>query len=171
MAISSLDQTLVTVILFIFTLTITFPTKNLYLFSMIILLQLCKYIYRKPEITPGVYTILLLIRRTVQYFWKLLKYEKLFYLFSAISGKIVPYATRNKNRDSPEILHKSFKFVSLFTERSNINPTIKKTNGYIIFANSIWKVWRFQLVVMIATILKTLNSLPNCAHSQLLAIK
>ena len=167
MAISSLDQTLVTVILFIFTLTITFPTKNLYLFSMIILLQLCKYIYRKPEITPGVYTILLLIRRTVQYFWKLLKYEKLFYLFSAISGKIVPYATRNKNRDSPEILHKSFKFVSLFI----INPTIKKANGYIIFENSIWKVWRFQLVVMIATILKTLNSLPNCAQSQLLAIK
>ena len=154
MAISSLDQTLVTVILFIFTLTITFPTKNLYLFSMIILLQLWKYIYRKPKITPGVYTILLLIRRTVQYFWKLLKYEKLFYLFSAISGKIVPYATRNKNRDSPEILHKSFKFVSLFI----INPTIKKANGYIIFENSIWKVWRFQLVVMIATILKTLNS-------------
>ena len=167
MAISSLDQTLVTVILFIFTLTITFPTKNLYLFSMIILLQLWKYIYRKPEITPGVYTILLLIRRTVQYFWKFLKYEKLFYLFNAISGKIVPYATRNKNRDSPEILHKSFKFVSLFI----INPTIKKANGYIIFENSIWKVWRFQLVVMIATILKTLNSLPNCAQSQLLAIK
>ena len=154
MTISSSDQTLVTVILCIFTLTITFPTKNLYLFSMIILLQLWKYIYRKPEITPGVYTILLLIRRTVQYFWKLLKYEKLFYLFSAISGKIVPYATRNKNRDSPEILHKSFKFVSLFI----INPTIKKANGYIIFENSIWKVWRFQLVVMIATILKTLNS-------------
>lgn len=167
MTISSSDQTLVTVILCIFTLTITFPTKNLYLFSMIILLQLWKYIYRKPEITPGVYTILLLIRRTVQYFWKLLKYEKLFYLFSAISGKIVPYATRNKNRDSPEILHKSFKFVSLFI----INPTIKKANGYIIFENSIWKVWRFQLVVMIATILKTLNSLPNCAQSQLLAIK
>ena len=154
MAISSLDQTLVTVILFIFTLTITFPTKNLYLFSMIILLQLWKYIYRKPKITPGVYTILLLIRRTVQYFWKILKYEILFYLFNAISGKIVPYATRNKNRDSPEILHKSFKFVSLFI----INPTIKKANGYIIFENSIWKVWRFQLVVMIATILKTLNS-------------
>ena len=154
MAISSLDQTLVTVILFIFTLTITFPTKNLYLFSMIILLQLWKYIYRKPEMTPGVYTILLLIRRTVQYFWKFLKYEILFYLFSAISGKIVLYATRNKNRDSPEILHKSFKFVSLFI----INPTIKKANGYIIFENSIWKVWRFQLVVMIATILKTLNS-------------
>ena len=167
MAISSLDQTLVTVILFIFTLTITFPTKNLYLFSMIILLQLWKYIYRKPKITPGVYTILLLIRRTVQYFWKILKYEILFYLFNAISGKIVPYATRNKNRDSPEILHKSFKFVSLFI----INPTIKKANGYIIFENSIWKVWRFQLVVMIATILKTLNSLPNCAQSQLLAIK
>ena len=154
MTISSSDQTLVTVILCIFTLTITFPTKNLYLFSMIILLQLWKYIYRKPEITPGVYTTLLLIRRTVQYFWKFLKYEKLFYLFSAISGKIVPYATRNKNRDSPEILHKSFKFVSLFI----INPTIKKANGYIIFENSIWKVWRFQLVVMIATILKTLNS-------------
>lgn len=167
MAISSLDQTLVTVILFIFTLTITFPTKNLYLFSMIILLQLWKYIYRKPKIAPGVYTILLLIRRTVQYFWKILKYEILFYLFNAISGKIVPYATRNKNRDSPEILHKSFKFVSLFI----INPTIKKANGYIIFENSIWKVWRFQLVVMIATILKTLNSLPNCAQSQLLAIK
>ena len=154
MTISSSDQTLVTVILCIFTLTITFPTKNLNLFSMIILLQLWKYIYRKPEITPGVYTILLLIRRTVQYFWKLLKYEKLFYLFSAISGKIVPYATRNKNRDSPEILHKSFKFVSLFI----INPTIKKANGYIIFESSIWKVWRFQLVVIIATILKALNS-------------
>lgn len=154
MTISSSDQTLVTVILCIFTLTITFPTKNLYLFSMIILLQLWKYIYRKPKITPGVYTILLLIRRTVQYFWKILKYEILFYLFNAISGKIVPYATRNKNRDSPEILHKSFKFVSLFI----INPTIKKANGYIIFENSIWKVWRFQLVVIIATILKTLNS-------------